>query len=59
VIESKQFWSKLKISQILFKNKRTAWRFMRIIEIENSKRKKATIKESKAIIEKKKEVIKR
>jgi DNA mismatch repair protein MutS2 len=32
---------------------------MRIIEIENSKRKKATIKESKAIIEKKKEVIKR
>jgi DNA mismatch repair protein MutS2 len=35
--------------------KRTAWRIMRIIEIENSKRKKAT--ESKALIEKKKEVI--
>jgi DNA mismatch repair protein MutS2 len=28
----------------IIKNKRTAWQFMRIIEIENSKRKKATIK---------------
>jgi DNA mismatch repair protein MutS2 len=32
--------------------------FLKIIEIENSKRKKATPKESKAIVEKKKEVIK-
>lgn len=32
--------------------------FMKLIEIENSKRKKATPKEAKAIIEKKKEVIK-
>ena len=31
--------------------------FLKIVEIENSKRKKATPKESKAIIEKKKEVI--
>ena len=32
--------------------------FLKIIEIENSKRRKATTKESKAIVEKKKEVIK-
>ena len=48
------------ISEKYFNNKNKKellGEFMRIIEIENSKRKKATIKESKAIIEKKKEVI--
>ncbi|MFV8364151.1 endonuclease MutS2 [Flavobacterium sp. ZT3P35] len=48
------------ISEKYFNNKNKKellCEFMRIIEIENSKRKKATIKESKAIIEKKKEVI--
>jgi DNA mismatch repair protein MutS2 len=41
---------------ISINKKRTAWRIMRIIEIENSKRKKATIKESKALL-RRKEVI--
>lgn len=48
------------ISEKYFNNKNKKellGEFMRIIEIENSKRKKATIKESKALIEKKKEVI--
>ena len=48
------------ISEKYFNNKNKKellGEFLRIIEIENSKRKKATIKESKALIEKKKEVI--
>jgi DNA mismatch repair protein MutS2 len=49
------------ISENYFNNKskkELIGEFLKIIEIENSKRKKATPKESKAIVEKKKEVIK-
>jgi DNA mismatch repair protein MutS2 len=49
------------ISENYFNNKNKKdliGEFLKIIEIENSKRKKATPKESKAIVEKKKEVIK-
>ena len=48
------------ISEKYFNNnnrKELLGEFLKIIEIENSKRKKATTKESKALIEKKKEVI--
>lgn len=48
------------ISEKYFNNKNKKellGEFLKIIEIENSKRKKATTKESKALIEKKKEVI--
>lgn len=48
------------ISEKYFNNKNKKellGEFLKIIEIENSKRRKATVKETKAIIEKKKEVI--